>query len=157
VLEQLVTRHTADVRRKIAVDQVRIAGDHAAEAVARQVREPFADAAQAEYADGQIAGATNRPRRQIAPTPGLHVAVVQCEVPQQREFHCQRMRRDFANAVVGRVGDPHAMSCARRGVDRVVAGAIAADDAELRQRGQHALGDRRVLHQECIATARRVD
>ena len=76
-----------------------------------------------------------RPRRQVMPFSGVDVAVVGDDVPGERQGERQRVRRDLAHAVVGRIRDPDAVPCAQAvGVDRVEAGADPAHDAELRQR-----------------------
>ena len=67
------------------------------------------------------------------------------------------MRRNLADAVVGRVGDPYAVARAGLGVDRVEARADAAHDAELGQRAQDGFGDRRSLQQDAGAAPRRGD
>ena len=64
------------------------------------------------------------------------------------------MRRDLADAVVGRVRDPDAVPRAGRGVDGVEAGADPAHDAEPRQRRDDALRDRRILQENPRATGR---
>ena len=65
-----------DVRRKVAVDQVGIARDHALEDVARNVRHALADAAQPDDAQRHVARAPERARRKVVPLAGLDVAVV---------------------------------------------------------------------------------
>ena len=73
----------------------------------------------------------------------------------ERERQRQRVRRDFADAVVGRIGDPDAVPRAGVGVDGVEARADPAHDAERRQRGDDALGDRRVLEQDAARSPAR--
>ena len=89
------------------------------------------------------------------PLAGVDVAMVGDDVAHQRERQRERVRRDLADAVVGRIRDPHAVPRAGLGIDRVEAGADPAHDAELRQRRDDALGDRRVLQQDARATGAR--
>ena len=63
------------------------------------------------------------------------------------------MRRDFSNAVIGRIGQPYAAALTRGNVDRVDARADPAHDADVGQRIEDALGDRRVLQQDRATTA----
>ena len=81
----------------------------------------------------------------------MDVAVVRDDIADQCQRERQRMRGDFADAIVGRIGDPDAVARAGRGIDVVEAGADPADDAELRRRGDDLLGDRRVLRQDSCA------
>ena len=76
-----------------------------------------------------------RARRQVVPVPVADVAVIGDDVADRGERQRQRVRGDFADAVVGRIGDPDAGPLAGFGVDRVVPRADAAHDAELGQRG----------------------
>ena len=92
-------------------------------------------------------------RRQVMPAPAGDVAVVRDDVADQGERQCEGMRGHFTDAVIGRVRKPHAVFRAGCGVDRVVAGADAADDAEPRQLRERALGDRRILDQKGIEVA----
>ena len=80
------------------------------------------------------------PARRVVPVPGGHVAVPGDDVAHRRERHRQRVRRDLADAVVGRVRHPDAVPRAGRGVDGVVAGPDAAHDAQLGERGDPATG-----------------
>src|SRR5687767_5779913 len=64
------------------------------------------------------------------------------------------MRGHFADAVVRRIRDPYAVPRAGLRIDRVVAGADPADDPDVGQRTDHALGDRRVLQEDAEATLR---
>ena len=75
--EQGVEPDALDIRGKVPVDDVRVAGDHACEAVARQVRKALADAPEPEDADRQVAGTPDRPRRKVTPAACAHVAVVE--------------------------------------------------------------------------------
>src|ERR1700674_1707384 len=86
------------------------------------------------------------------PLAGPDVAVVGDDVPDQREYERQGVRRDFADAVIGRVGHPYAMPRARGSVDGIETRADPADNPELRQRGDDPLGDGRVLQQDAGAT-----
>ncbi len=55
-------------------------------------------------------GGASLPGGQVVPTAGADVAVVDRQVANQCERHRERVGRDLAHAVVGRVGDPHAMA-----------------------------------------------
>ena len=121
------------------------------------MRKALADAPEPEDADRQVTGAPDRPRRKVTPAACAHVAVVEREVAHQRERHRERVRRDFTDAVVGRVGDPDAVPRAGRSVDGVEARAVAADDADAGQGAQHPVGDWRVLHEQRVAIAGGID
>ena len=118
------------------------------------MRHPLADAAEADDAERHVARAVEFPGRQVVPVPGLDVAVVRHDIAHQREREGERMRRHLAHAVIRRIGDPDAVARAGVRVDRVEARADAAYDAELWQRRDDALGDRRVLEQHAGAIAR---
>ena len=143
-----------DVRGKVAVDDVGIAGDDAPEHVATDVRHPLADPAQADDAERHVADPAERSGRKVVPFRRVDVAMVGDDVAHEGERQRQGMRRDLADAVVGRIGDPDAMLRAGVGVHGVETGADPAHDADLRQRGDDALGDRRVLQQDAGAVAR---
>jgi hypothetical protein len=76
---------------------------------------------------------------------------------QRREREGERVRRDLAHTVVGRVRDPDAAPGARRRVDGVVSGPDAAHHTEPRQRVHDRRPDRRVLQQDGAAVAPRRD
>ncbi len=135
-----------DVSRKIAVDEVGIAGDDAVEHVAADVRHPLADTAQPHDAERHVARAAQRSRREVVPLAGVDVAVVGDDVAHQREGERKRMRRDLADAVVRRIGDPDAVPRAGLGVDGIEAGADAADDA---RRSASAATTRSVIGAYC--------
>jgi hypothetical protein len=137
--EQVGQRRALDVGREVAVDQIRIAGNDAAEHIARNVRHPLSDPAQSDDAQRHVAGAAQLARRQVVPFAGMDVAMVGDDVADRRQRERQRVRGHFADAVIGRVGDPDAVSRTGRGVDRVVSGADPADDAEVGEARHDAL------------------
>ena len=63
------------------------------------------------------------------------------------------MCRNFADAVVGGIREPDAALFTRGSVDGVVSGADPTHNADVRERGQHAIGDRRVLQQNGATAA----
>ena len=143
-----------DIGRKIAVDDVGITGDHTLETVAADVRHALADAAEAQNADGHVGNALHLAGAREMPFPGLDVPIVERDVPQQRQRHRQRVGGHLADAVIGRVADPHAMRFRIGGIDGVEAGAVPADNPDLGA-GREYLGiDRRVLHQQTLAAFR---
>ena len=91
------------------------------------------------------------------PCAGSYVAVVGHDAPRRRECQRQSVRRDFANSVVGRVGEPYALALACRGIDGIVASADPAHDPDVGQRRQDARRDRRKLQENAAASCSRRD
>ena len=87
------------------------------------------------------------------PATRFDIAVIDHQMTDQRQRHRERVRRHLADAVVRRVGHPHAVAATRFGIDRVESRAVAAHQSDTRQRRQHAIGDRSVLKQQRIALA----
>ena len=146
-----------DVGGEVAVDDVGVAGDDALEHVAADVRHPLADPPQPDDAERHVGRAAQLARRLVVPPAGADVAVVGDDVAHHRQRQRQRVRRDLADAVVGRIGDPDAVLRAGVGVDVVEPGADPADDAQRGQCGDRAFGDRRVLRQDGGTALRRGD
>ena len=133
--EELFLRDAPHVGGKVAVDDVRVAGDHAAEDVARDVRHALADAPEAEDAEGELGRARKPAGRGVVPLPGADVAVVAtaggapARAPSRARASRPRPRRSRAN------WRPRRRSfCASSDVDGVEARAEAAHDAHLGQR-----------------------
>ena len=139
-----------DVRREVAVD------DYGSQATTRlntlraDVRHALADAAEADDAEGHVADPPQLARRQVMPLAGMDVAVIGHDVADRGQRQRQRVCGDFADPVVRRIGDPHAVPGAGVGVDGVETGADAAHDAELGQRRD----DRSVIGANCSSIAR---
>ena len=140
---------TLDVGRKVAVDEVRIAGDHALEDVARDVRHPLADASQPDDAQRHLARAAERPRRQVMPA-----ARHECRGDRRRRCgsapapapaRASRLRRCRSPA-----NWPPRRRAARRPSVSIVSNPapIRLTMPSSRQRGDDLLGDRRVLQQD---------
>ncbi len=146
-----------DVGREVAVDEIRVVGNDLLEHVARDVRHPLADAPQAHDAQHQPGRAAHRSRRHEVPLARVDIAVVGHDVAYRGQCQRQRMRGDFADAVVRRIGDPDARLVACVGVDGVEARADPADDPQARQRGNHLGADRRILQQDPAAALSRGD
>src|SRR5450830_1774857 len=144
-----------DIRRKIAVDDVWIAGDHALETVAADMRHSLANAAEAQNADCHVGNTLHLAGRREMPLSGLYVPIVERDMPQQRQRHRKRMGGNLADAVIGRVADPHAMRFRIGGIDGVEASAVTADNPDLGAGLEYFGIDRRVLHQQTLAAGRR--
>ena len=121
-----------DIGGKIAIDEIWIAGEHALEDIARDVRHPLADATEADDAQRHLTGALELSGRQVMPLTRANVAMVGDDVPDERQHQRQGVRSDFADAVIRRVGHPYAVARARCGVDGIETRADTADDPELR-------------------------
>jgi hypothetical protein len=98
--EQLLESDLLDVLREVAVDQVRVVGDHALEDRLRVVREALADAAQAQDADSHFLRARDRARAAVVPVAAVYVAVVAHDLADQCKHHRQCVQRDLAHPVV---------------------------------------------------------
>src|SRR5205823_12991195 len=103
------------------------------------MRHALADAPEADQSEGHVADAPQGPGREVMPTSGMDVAVIGDDVAGKSEAECERVRRDFADSVIGRIGDPYTVPLARGGVDIVVARADAAHEPQARQRRQDPL------------------
>ena len=119
-----------DVRGKIPVDDVGIAGENAVEHVAADMRHPLSDPTEADDAERHVADPTHRTGRQVMPFACVDVAMVGDDVAHGRERQRERVRRDLPDTVIGRIRDPDAVPCAGVRVDRVEARAHPAHDAE---------------------------
>ena len=86
-----------------------------------------------------LGGPPQRSRRQVVPAAAADVVVVADDVAQRCQRQRQRVRRDLAHAVIGRIGHPDAVRPAGFDVDGVEAGADPAHDAEFRQRRDDTL------------------
>ena len=140
-----------DIRREVAVDDVRIARDHASEYVAADVGHPLPDPPEPDDAQCERGRAADPAGREVVPPAGADVAVVGHHVAHGGERQRQGMRRDLPHAIVRRIGHPHAVPGTGGGVDRVEAGADPAHDADLGQPREDAIGDGRVLQQDPAA------
>ena len=76
------------------------------------------------------------------------------DVAHEGERQPERVRRDLADAVVRRIGDPDTVLRAGVGVHGVETGADPAHDADVGQRRDDAFGDGGVLQQDGGAVAR---
>lgn len=115
----------------------------------------FADVAAAVDADraaGQ-AFADAHPRALAA----AHRHVERHDAAQREDHVAQRQLRDREPVRAGGVAEVDAVFAQRVEIERVAADAHLADDLELRQRGQHAFGDRLHAHDRAVAPGEQLD
>ena len=151
LLKQSFEANPFDVGGEIAINQVGVMGDHSSETIACDMRKALADAPQTQHADGQITDPANHATRGVVPLAGFDGAIVQRDVSQQIQGHRQRVGRDLADTIVGRIGNPDSVARGCRRIDRIEPCSITASNADVRAGEENGFADFGVLNQESIA------